>query len=863
MQDLADLYQGSFLADVSFRDAARLEEWISNTQRHLHELYTRLLYEIVELAYQQSNYEIGLRYAPKLVELDPLWDVAQRQLMRLFAATNRTNKALFQYKRFESDLKAELEVTPDEETVELYEQIKSHRFETHQQTGRSSIILPDTPFVQPSDDIAIAQRMLNTPNCRLLTIFGMSGIGKTTLATQLAYYRQHRYRDGACFISLSTAQTADDLLHRIATALNINASRSMDRDTLSHLILEHVHDHELLLILDNYEQLLPETDFVEELLQKADNIQIVVTSQAPLNVYREWSLPMRGLQLPSPDDENPQSYEAVRLFEIVARRSNSHFDLSESLQEVIQICQLVESLPLGIIIAAEWVQYLSPKEVLTKMQNNLLEMESIQHDIPSRHQSFQKLINSMLRNLSAEEQEALICLSIFEGSFTYEAAIAIADISTEDFKNLTDKHLLQHTDGYRYTLHSLVHQAFRSQLEQSLLDTVAMRYLDYFKGWCDNLYTQHLPLQELMRVIDVEEHNLWQVNGLTTSQQQEFLMSIAPVMNEYWINRDYHARGIIDLLQSATENKEIPPQRQVYGLITLACLYQRTSQHDHAWEVCEQILALGGEYDLPYVQARALRVLSEICAIQAKFEQATDYLQSIIEMESQVSIDVDPRILHMIALAYEDLGEILLSQGKYDQARHYINIAIERWNKKEETLRECIALSYLGIIMLKEQSYDDALDLYTNILPHAQKANNQTLIAIFSSYLGIATMHSGDYLSACELFQTALKIAIHIDRKTTMINTVEQFVQLSLYMDSFDLGTQLLGFAECMRDQLHLPLMPHYQDEYDDRKDQLKRHLDDNFDQNFQIGCKMGLSTALQLISTLVDSVKSLSVLSQ
>ncbi len=163
MQELETLYQGSFLDNIAVRDADVLNEWVEEKQRHLHELYRHLLHEIITLAHQQGSDELGLIYARKLVNLDPLWDAAQRHLMRLLAHTDHANEALQHYEQFAELLADELQAEP--ETTALYEQIRLHSLKPARLQTRLSITVPSMPFIEPADDVEIAQRMLNTPHC--------------------------------------------------------------------------------------------------------------------------------------------------------------------------------------------------------------------------------------------------------------------------------------------------------------------------------------------------------------------------------------------------------------------------------------------------------------------------------------------------------------------------------------------------------------------------------------------------------------------------------------------------------------------------------------------------------------------------
>ncbi|MDX1994366.1 MAG: BTAD domain-containing putative transcriptional regulator [bacterium] len=848
--ELEALYQGAFLENIVVREAEPINEWIAERQRSLHELYVTLLHQLVESAHRQGHDDDGLIYARRLVMLEPLWDAAQRQLMRLLAQLDRANEALQHYEQFADLLADELQATPEAETTALYEQIRSRGLRASRAPTRLSVAVPTMPFIEPADDVEIAQRMLNTPPCRLLTIIGIGGIGKTALASQLAFHRQHQYAEGACFVSLSTARSALELCQLVAQALELSASG--DATALERAIVDHLKSCELLLVLDNYEQLLPESSLIQRILEEARAVQVIVTSQMPLSLYQEWLLPLRGLRLPENAADNPQESEAVRLFELTAQRLNPRFRLADSLPDVIEICRLVDSLPLGIVIAAGWVQYVSPADILSMMQRDLFRLEAVHQDFPVRHQSFHQLLNAMLVHLSADEQQALMCLSIFEGSFDYQAALSVADITLDDLKTLADKCLIQRTEGFRYTLHSVLRQAFKPRLERSaLLHQVVERYIAHFQAWCDDFYARGLPLHELMVAIDVEQHNLWNPNlwktvGVDAVQCQRFLLHIAPTLSEYWINRGYHRQGILEILRAGGSNRDIAPQTRVRGLMTLARILERTSQYDEAWTVCEQVLDLEQGLDLPEFRARALRVLSEICSRQTRYAEATTYLQAIIAMESQVSPAQNLQMERLFSLAYEDLGEVLLSQGDYATARYYIEIAIRRWRHLGETLRECIARSYLGIILLKERSYEIAFHLFSEILMSAKQAQNQTLIAIFSTYLGTAAMHRGDFLLAHEQFQEALRVAVQIDRKTSMVGALEQVAQLALYCGQFTLATEFFAFVLAMRQQINIPVSPHNMPEVAEREANLRQCLGAAFDYYYRIGQEMTLTTAVQ-----------------
>lgn len=853
LQEIADLYKGDFLADTQIRNSELFNDWLDTTRQILSQLYIQLLSEICKRALDNQDYALGLPYAQLLVSLDPYWEVAQRQLMRLYVGMQHINEALIQYEKLALLLEQELETTPDEETTALYLGIKSGDSQFLSASPTQQLDLSDTPFVEPTEDMELAYRMLSTPQCRLLTIVGISGIGKTTFASQLAMKCQQNYQDGVYIVPISTADSAQNLASLIAQKLKLSLIHDGDT-SIDKQVIAHLQSKNMLLVLDNYEHIFPQTNLLLQIMDNTSNIQVVINSHTQLNLFREWLLPLRGLSIQN-DDVQIETSEAVRLFEMTAQRVQAQFSLAESLDTVIKICRLMDGLPLGIVIAAGWCQYMSPQDILALIEQDLLQLESTHQDIPSRHRSFRNLVQSMLHHISADEQEILLSLSVFNGSFSQQAALAIADINILSLKHLTDKCLIQRTGQFRYVLHNIVRTAFKTQLKQSgVLGDILGRYVQFFKGWSDSLFEQNLPLHELLDVVDAEEHNLWAIEGLSDTETQAFILHIAPTLRAYWINRGYHLRGLLDLLEKSTHNSDFPLYDRVRGMIELARILHRTSQYERAWAICQTILQ--AEVTLEnYEMAHVYRLLSEICVSKAMLSEARVYLEDIIKMEAQHLVNITPQMSLMVCYAYQDLGEIFMSEGNYEDARHFLQIAMMRWEKMGEVLHVSVIRSYLGIIALKEEHYQKALIIFDAILNDAQQANNDTLTAIYMSYLAISNMKLGQYPSAYAQYQDALAIALKIDRKTTLINVLENISRLASHLDNFEIAIQLMGFSNTLRTQINLPVTPHNQADYDTHITCLAEKSPEKFEHHYQWGQHMGLMTALELVNLLGKSL--------
>lgn len=535
MQELAGLVQGDFLAGIGVRDAAPLESWISEKQRQLQELHTRLLFEIVETATRATQYDLALAYAWQLVGSEPLWDVAQRQLMRLLAYNNKANEALLHYERFSRLLESELGAQPEAETTALYQQIRGREFmPVNTRATSAQIVLPDMPFVEPVEDIAFAQRMLNTPQCRLLTVFGISGIGKTTLVTQLAFHRQGQYADGTYLIALKETRSARDLPHLIAGALELEINSQSDDAAVEQLVIDRIHNRSMLLVLDNYEQLLPETSFIERILEQTSRVQLILTSQAPLNLFREWLLPLRGLTVPAADDPQPERCEAVRLFELTAQRIDPRFSLAENLAGVTRVCQLVDGLPLAIIIAAGWTQIVTVDRIVQYLEAGQEVSLPLQRSLPGHHQSLDRMLEYTWGTLSSQEQYALTALSVFETGFDLEEAGAICEVDLETLTLLIQRALVQRLQQ-TYRMHQLVWRyARKKQVRASQQPALAQRYCDYFVSLCERLRADALPLHEHLQVLDVQLTRLWNYEWMPRQFQPYFMLMISRYLLIYW-----------------------------------------------------------------------------------------------------------------------------------------------------------------------------------------------------------------------------------------------------------------------------------------------------------------------------------------
>jgi diguanylate cyclase (GGDEF)-like protein len=501
LAEAAALYGDDFLAGFTLPDSPAFDEWQFFESQGLRDELAFALEQLARTHGARGEHEQAIAYGRRWVALDPLHEAAQRCLMRRYAQAGQRAAALRQYEACAQVLQAELGVPPSEETAALYQAIVEGREQAaaEPKAGRYRfehlINLPVqlTPFVGRERELAIIGAKLGDPDCRLLTLTGPGGVGKTRLALEAAAALVDAFHDGVWFVPLAPLQSADGILPAVAHALSFDYRRVGDPQRQ---LLDHLSESNMLLVLDNLEHLLDGADgangadLVAEMLRAAPEVRILATSRARLNVHGEHVLTLEGMDYPvlSPGagDENlvvpsrqvpgaGKGRDAPELFLASARRAQPDLALTEDdLARVAEICRLVEGLPLAIVLAAGWVSALSPAEIAAEIRQSLDILETDMRGIPAegavggeRHRSIRAVFGHSWSLLSEREREVFRGLSVFRGSFTRLAARQVAGASLRELMALVNKSLLQHVSRERYQVHELLRRYGTERLDET------------------------------------------------------------------------------------------------------------------------------------------------------------------------------------------------------------------------------------------------------------------------------------------------------------------------------------------------------------------------------------------------------------
>ncbi len=450
------LYRGDLLQGFSLPQNPDFEAW-QLAQREA--LRRELGWALQALALHHERYspqaaETALVYSRRWLELDPLNEAAHRLLMSLYAADGRRSEALRQYQSCVALLGAELGVAPQAETTELFERVA--RDELAPSLVRPAAIrpgparrsnLPAAPdgFVGRETELAWLLDRFDDPACRLVTITGPGGSGKTRLALQAATALASRFADGARQVALDEALTLPEAINLTAAALGANTAGAQPLEALR----VAASQRELLLLLDNLEQVAEGAELPLALLAAGPRIKLLVTSRERLALRAEHVLPLAGLSYPGP--------AAIKLFVQRARQVRPDFALTPENQTIVgQICAFMEGLPLGIELAATWARSLSPAEILAALEHSPDLLQTSVRDLPARHRSMRAAFDHAWRLLSPSRQATFRRLAVFRGGFSAEAARSVVGASLADLADLQDCSLLQRSAEGRYALHPLL-----------------------------------------------------------------------------------------------------------------------------------------------------------------------------------------------------------------------------------------------------------------------------------------------------------------------------------------------------------------------------------------------------------------------
>jgi predicted ATPase/DNA-binding CsgD family transcriptional regulator len=645
----------------------------------------------------------------------------------------------------------------------------------------SSLPVQPSPIIGREAEIVTLTEKLLQPEVRLLTLVGPGGVGKTSLAVRVAQEVGSSFSDGVWFVGLALISDPILVIPTIAQAFDLHA---LPGRSLLAVLKEYLRDKSVLLLLDNFEQVMTAAAILAELLATCPRLKLLVTSRSPLHLRSEQEFPVPPLSLPDldrrrmPDLEALQRYSAVALFEQRAAAVRPDFTInSRNAEAIVEICARLDGLPLAIELVAARVKMLQPHAILQRLGKSLELLTGGAQDLPARQQTLRDAIEWSYDLLTREEQALFRRLAVFVGGCTLEAAEEICQLdggqpTTNDraivrsldvldgIGSLIDKSLMRQVEGdgkdeAHYSMLETIREYALEQLEgRGLAEIIRDRHATYYVKLAEETEplltgaTQTECLDKLER-----EHGNFRA-ALTWCQTSgngaEMGFRLAGALARIWSLRDYLAEGR-DWLQRtlAVPGAIEPTATRTKALYAAAIIADNQGDYAAVRAYCRESLAIKREL------RDTLNVASCYILLAKAASNEEDYAAARSLLEEGLGVARPAGDLHGLAHCLNGLGELARLQDDYDAALRHYEECLQLFRRMGNTYGIGFSLHNLAHVYMHMGEFERAVAMLDEGLALYRGLGNRLGIAMCVSALSGVALHKGDGRKAARLLGAA------------------------------------------------------------------------------------------------------------
>ena len=721
-----------------------------------------------------------------------------------------------------------------------------------------------TPFIGREEAIRTVKEQLAKANVRLLTLSGVGGTGKTRLALQAAADMVDEFEHGVFFVPLAALSDPALVLQSIAQAFDVREAAGR---RLQEQLKDYLREKQVLLVLDNFEQVIDAAPRVIDLLTAAPRLKVLVTSREVLRLSGETDYPVPPLSLPDPKRLPPLArltqYEAVALFIERAVAVKPAFTLTnENAPAVAEICYRLDGLPLAIELAAARVRVLPPQKMLTELSHRLSFLMGGAHDLPARQKTLRGAIDWSHDLLTGDEQKLFRRLAVFVGGSTLEAIEAVGNIENElpvldTLESLVGKSLVKQTEAHGEPRFSML-ETIREYAGDRLLaageaERVRDRHRDTFLALAEEAEPKLTGAEqaEWMQRLEEEHENLragleWSL----VAAGSRVGLRLCGALQRFWWTRGHLSEGrewCVRVLGKAGSEEPTPERaKALNGAGVMAC---HQTDYPAARALHEESLAIKRQSGDRRGMAASLGNLGNVTYGQGDFAAARALHEEALAIWRELR---DPGGM---AASLGNLGNVALEQGDYPsaRARHEESLAIRRELRDPGGIAG--SLGYLGAVAHDQGDYPAARMLFEEGLAIRRELRHRAGIAGSLSKLGAVAHDQGDYPAARMLFEEGLVILRELGVRRELASSLEGLAAVVAALGSSLRAARIWGAAEGLREEVGSPLAPKDRPRYDRRVAAARAALGDGaaFDRAWQEGHALPLEQAIELALETVE----------
>ncbi|MDQ3749309.1 MAG: protein kinase, partial [Acidobacteriota bacterium] len=612
-------------------------------------------------------------------------------------------------------------------------------------------------------EIAAIENLLLRENVRFVTLTGTGGTGKTVLAQTVADGCLAEFPDGVFFVELAAVTNPDRVVSAIAQILDVKETGGKSQiETLKTFL----HERRILLVLDNFEQIVAAAPALSELLDSSLHLKILVTSRTALRLSAENELVVPPLAVPPADADalsadKLKKYSSVELFIERARAVKPTFVLAdENALAIAEICSKLDGLPLAIELAAARVKLLSPSALLQRLENRLKLLTSQTKDLPARQQTMRDTIAWSYDLLGENEKTLFKQLAVFAGGFTVEAAEAICEATDntevlDGLESLVGSNLLRQTDEHTGETRLMMLETIREFAAERLAENAAgeaavrRRHADFFLNYAKQMERDLMGANQanLLHQMEAERDNFRAALAWSRKTGDENQLKLAAALTLFWTLRGYLSEGIERLSAALESYPDAAPATRAKALASLGQMIWVRSDYVQAIAVCEESLALARQINYPMISAHSLFVLG-----MSYWYQYGDATRSIAYLEESLSL-------------YRELD--------YDTGVVFTLVVLAAIYQPNDLPRTAEML-------------DESLAV-------AKRTGNNLALSIVLVNYGRLMVAKGDFVQAKDLCRESLRLRGELDDKWGIVQCLEPLAAIAVMDDEPRRAAKILG----------------------------------------------------------------------